>query len=80
MDSGLLKTAKAAHSPTSSFTWVTKSANTSGESRVLMTLVITSCLHQIAGIRASTRIGCSCTKLPKLKCPIYVMKHKQNIP
>ncbi len=25
-------------------------------------------------------IGCSCTKLPKFKCPIYVMKHKQNIP
>jgi hypothetical protein len=25
-------------------------------------------------------IGFSCTKLPKLKCHMYVMKHKQNIP
>jgi hypothetical protein len=25
-------------------------------------------------------IGRSCTKLPKFKCPMYVMKHKQNIP
>jgi hypothetical protein len=25
-------------------------------------------------------IGCSCTKLPKFKCPMNVMKHKQNIP
>jgi hypothetical protein len=25
-------------------------------------------------------IGCSYTKLPKFLCPMYVMKHKQNIP
>ncbi len=27
-----------------------------------------------------THIGCSCTEFPKFKCPMYVMKHKQNIP
>jgi hypothetical protein len=29
---------------------------------------------------AMSSIGCSCTKLPKFKCHMYVMKHKQNIP
>jgi hypothetical protein len=29
---------------------------------------------------SGNNIGCSCTKLPKFICSIYMIKHKQNIP
>ncbi len=36
--------------------------------------------HIVPDLTVASLFGCSCTKLPKFKCHMYVMKHKQNIP